>query len=168
MSEHTSQLFRQKEYEVLHHIRLILELPHKCQELLSAEKTPTLSFALFTYEGLVLLWKDLAQDIPELSHYIDLGIAKIMEYVSKGRQSHVYALALSTTTSSVTFISTNCLLEKVINPKLKFKWIEEHWSASEVADVEKWMEDAVSSPISPVVYQYSFYCLYSDACPLLC
>ena len=68
---------------------------HICQELLAAEKTPTPSLALPAYEGLVLIWKELAKLFPELSHYIRLGIAKIMEYVSKGRRSCIYALAMS-------------------------------------------------------------------------
>jgi hypothetical protein len=88
-------LFKPKEYEVLHHIHQILEIPHRCQELLAAEKTPTLALALPTYETLVVLWTHLAAVIPELSHYIRLGIAKIMEYVSKGRRSRIYALAMS-------------------------------------------------------------------------
>ena len=42
------------------------------------------------------LWKELSMEtIPELSHYINLGIAKIMEYVSMGRRTRVYALAMS-------------------------------------------------------------------------
>lgn len=94
---------------MLHHIHQILEIPHKCQELLSAEKTPTLSLALPAYEALVLLWKGLAKEIPELSHYIDLGVAKLMEYVSKGRRSRIYALAMSTTNPSVILPFTDCL-----------------------------------------------------------
>jgi hypothetical protein len=85
-------MFKPKAYEVLNHIYQILEIPHKCQEPLAAEKTLTLSLALPTYKTLVELWKELAIVIPELSHYIGLGIAKIMEYVSKGRRSRIYAL----------------------------------------------------------------------------
>jgi hypothetical protein len=58
----------------------------------------------------------------------------------------------------------------VVNPTTKFKWIEKHWSPSELADAEQWMEEAVSI----------FFCLESillindilfigaDACPLSC
>jgi hypothetical protein len=95
MSEHISHLFKPTEYAVLHHIHQILEIPHKCQELLAAEKTPTLAWALPTYETIVVVWKEMEKTIPELSHYIGLGIAKIMEYVSKGRRSRIYALAMS-------------------------------------------------------------------------
>jgi hypothetical protein len=91
MSEH---LFKPTEYDVLGHIHRILEIPHKCQELLAVEKMPTLALALPTYEALVVLWKELAEAIPELSHYIGLGIAKITEYVLRGR-SRIYALAMS-------------------------------------------------------------------------
>jgi hypothetical protein len=59
-----------------------------------AEKTPTLAMALPVYEKLVELWKSLALAIPEMSHYISLSVAKIMEYVSKGRRSKIYALAM--------------------------------------------------------------------------
>ena len=95
MSEFTHHLFKPKAYEVLHYIHQILEIPHQCQELLSADKTPTLSLVLPTYEMLVVLWGQLALALPELSHYINLSIAKIMEYVSKGRRSRIYALAIS-------------------------------------------------------------------------
>lgn len=104
MSDYTSQLFRQKEYKVLNHIYQILEIPHKCQELLAVEKTPTLLLALSAYEALVLMWKQVAKEIPELSHYIRLGIAKIMKYVSKGRRSCIYALVMSIANLLVTFI----------------------------------------------------------------
>jgi hypothetical protein len=95
MAEHTHHLFTSKQYKVLGHIHQILEIPHRCQELLTAEKTPTLSMALPTYEKLVELWKSLALAIPEMSHYIGLAVVKIMEYVSKGRRSKIYALAMS-------------------------------------------------------------------------
>ena len=94
---------------MLRHIRQILEIPHKCQELLSAEKTPTVSLALPAYEALVLQWKELAKEIPEIFALYQLRVAKIMEYVSKGRRSRMYAFAMSMTNSSVTLASTDRL-----------------------------------------------------------
>ncbi|KAI0284024.1 hypothetical protein BGY98DRAFT_911151 [Russula aff. rugulosa BPL654] len=146
MSEH---LFKPTEYEVLGHIYQILEIPHKCQELLAVEKMPILALALPTYEALVVLWKELAEAIPELSHYIDLGIAKIMEYVLRGR-SRIYALAM------------------IINPTTKFKWIEEHWSPSERADAERWMEEVVNIFIHPesILLTNNVLFVGTDACLL--
>lgn len=40
-------------------------------------------------------WTALTEMIPELAHYIKLGIGKIMEYVAMGRRTRVYALAMS-------------------------------------------------------------------------
>lgn len=54
-----------------------------------------LPMALPAYELLLNAWRKLQPVIPELSHYIWVGIEKIEEYVAKGRKSHVYALAMS-------------------------------------------------------------------------
>ncbi|KAM6490856.1 hypothetical protein JOM56_013650, partial [Amanita muscaria] len=73
--------FTPTEFQVLHDIRSILQIPHAAQELLSADKTPTLSQAIPAYEALVKAWLNLQQQLPELAHYIGVGIAKIQEYV---------------------------------------------------------------------------------------
>jgi hypothetical protein len=88
-------LFKHKEFHTLVDIRQILQVAHTCQELLSAERCPTLSVALPIYEKLVAHWTALTETIPELAHYIRLGIGKIMEYVAMGRRTRVYALAMS-------------------------------------------------------------------------
>jgi hypothetical protein len=92
-----NHLFDEMQYQVLHDIRSILQVPHAAQELLSAEKTPTLSQAIPAYEMVVQAWFDLQKVLPELAHYIGVGIAKIQEYVAKGRTSRVYALAMGKT-----------------------------------------------------------------------
>jgi len=51
--------------------------------------------ALPAFEMLIVSWLSLQETIPELAHYIGVGIAKIQEYVKKGRQSRIYALAMS-------------------------------------------------------------------------
>ncbi|KAH9164363.1 ribonuclease H-like domain-containing protein, partial [Lactarius sanguifluus] len=125
MADHMHRLFTSKQYEVLGHIHQILEIPHRAQELLAAEKTPTLAMALPVYEKLVELWKSLALSIPEMSHYIGLGIAKIMEYVSKGRRNKIYALAM------------------ILNPRTKFQWMEQHWELRDCVAAEIWLEEAM-------------------------
>jgi len=87
--------FTADEYQVLHDILTVLDIPFSAQELLSAEKTPTLSVALPAFEMLVNAWTILQAALPELSHYIGVGIHKIREYVQKGRESRIYALAMS-------------------------------------------------------------------------
>lgn len=90
-----SNLFTQDEFQVLHDIHTIFQVPHAAQELLSAEKTPTLSMALPAFEMLITSWTHLQKTIPKLAHYIGVGIAKINMYMLKGRKSCIYALAMS-------------------------------------------------------------------------
>ncbi|KAF9523888.1 hypothetical protein CPB83DRAFT_750385, partial [Crepidotus variabilis] len=87
----------------------VLEKAHSAQELLSAEKTPTLSAALPAFELLLVAWTNLQKEIPEISHYIVVSVMKIREYVEKSRSSRIYALAI------------------MINPAYKMDWINEHW-----------------------------------------
>ncbi|KAJ7721832.1 hypothetical protein DFH07DRAFT_867753 [Mycena maculata] len=99
-------LFTTPQYQLLHDIQTILAVPHAAQELLSAEKTPTLSAALPAFEILLESWIDLQTKLPMLSHYIGVGIVKIQEYAAKGRKTRAYALAMSIVIlCGVTFIS---------------------------------------------------------------
>ncbi|PPR08201.1 hypothetical protein CVT24_001388 [Panaeolus cyanescens] len=104
----------------------------RTQELLSFEKTPTLSVALPAFEILVDSWLTLQQTIPELAHYIGVGIAKIQEYVTKGRKSRIYALAM------------------IINPSSKLTWMEQQWSSDEVANAREWMIEARAASVRRV------------------
>ncbi|KAJ7700445.1 PLC-like phosphodiesterase [Mycena rosella] len=88
-------LFTEQQFQVLSDIQMILSIPHATQELLSAEKTPTLPMALPAFELVLKSWPNLQQTLPELAHYIGVGIAKIQEYVNKGRQSRIYVLAMT-------------------------------------------------------------------------
>lgn len=81
--------------KVLIDIVEIIRVPHKTQELVSAEKTPTLSIALPAYEFLVLNWQQLQHDMPSFAPFIQKGIDKVTHYVLKSRQTKVYALAIS-------------------------------------------------------------------------
>jgi hypothetical protein len=96
-------LFTEPEYQALHDIQVILSIPHAAQELLLAEKTPTLSMALPAYKMIITGWLNLQKEIPALAHYISVGIYKLQEYVSLGRKSQIYAMAMSEF-----YLKTNC------------------------------------------------------------
>ncbi|KAG8753668.1 hypothetical protein FRC11_007210 [Ceratobasidium sp. 423] len=99
-----------QQYEALQDIVTVLSIPHSAQELLSAEKTPTLALAFPVFESVIQTWEQLAQKIPELGYAIGCGIHKIREYVSRTQQARVHTLAM------------------VVNPALKLEWITQHWS----------------------------------------
>ncbi|KAH7918269.1 hypothetical protein BV22DRAFT_1024860, partial [Leucogyrophana mollusca] len=114
-----------QELAVLRDIHQVLEIPRFAQELLSAERTPTLSMALPSYELLMKQWKCLRTTIPELSHYIDIGLDKIDEYTREARKTRIYALAM------------------IINPSIKLDWLTAHWSEEDTKKARSWMLDSV-------------------------
>jgi hypothetical protein len=80
--------------DVLNNIADILLVPHEAQELMSAEKTPTLSMALPLYELLIKRRMLMKQQKPLYAPFIDIGIKKIQQYVELSRKSKIYALAI--------------------------------------------------------------------------
>ncbi|KAJ6509621.1 hypothetical protein DFH09DRAFT_942511, partial [Mycena vulgaris] len=75
-------------------IRRFLQVPHIVQEIVSAEKTPTLSIVLPMYEKLIVMLRDLAKDLDVISHAINATIKKLEEYLGKSRRTKMYALAM--------------------------------------------------------------------------
>lgn len=97
-------LLSEDEFDVLQDIHQVLEIPHVAQELLSAEKTPTLSMALPAYETLIELWKGQQKKIPELEYFIGIGIAKIEEYVARVTNTLFLILSFHLILSYLVFI----------------------------------------------------------------
>ncbi|KAF5358776.1 hypothetical protein D9758_008518 [Tetrapyrgos nigripes] len=101
------------ELSVLNDIRIVLHSFHMIQQLVSAEKTPTLAIVLPLYEQLTSNLKKIQTKLPYLSHMIESSLQKIYEYVGKSRATHEYAFAMA------------------INPTCKLTWIESQWSAED-------------------------------------
>jgi hypothetical protein len=93
-----------------------LNLAHRTQELLSSDKTPTLSLAIPLYHALIDQWKELQVKLPALSHAIGAGVKKIELYLAKTRSStaHIVAMAL--------------------NPAIRYEWIDQNWSPEEASN----------------------------------
>ena len=81
------QLLSDVELKVLADICEFLYAPHTVQELLSAEKTPTLSLVLPTYEQLILLLKHMMRKLDKLRHAIVATVQKLKEYFNKSRRN---------------------------------------------------------------------------------
>lgn len=103
----------------------MLSVAHNAQELLSAEKTPTLALAFPVYETVIEAWEQLCSRIPELSFAIQSGIDKLQEYVGRTRQASVHSLAM------------------VVNPSLKFEWIDQHWATEEASQAREVVKEKV-------------------------
>ena len=86
---------RQVTLNLLQDIREFLQAPHLVQEILSAQKTPTLSMALPGYEKLLVLLRLLKRKLWRIEHGIDASISKIEEYLQKARgENDVYVVAI--------------------------------------------------------------------------
>ncbi|KAF5358783.1 hypothetical protein D9758_008530 [Tetrapyrgos nigripes] len=121
-----SLLLSQAELHVLKDIQLYLKTFHLIQELVSGQKTPTISFVLPLYEQLIANLKTLKIVIPRLSHMIESSLEKLYEYVDKARSTHMYAFAL------------------VINPTSKMRWIEQQWSAQDASNAKSAILDVMT------------------------
>ncbi|KAH9829308.1 uncharacterized protein C8Q71DRAFT_694193, partial [Rhodofomes roseus] len=80
--------------ELLRDIREFLHAPHMVQEVLSAQRTPTLSMALPGYEKLIILLRLLKKKLWRISHAIEASIVKLEEYLGKARQTDIYMVAM--------------------------------------------------------------------------
>jgi mannose/fructose/N-acetylgalactosamine-specific phosphotransferase system component IIC len=76
-------------------VREWLCILHSVQELVSAEKTPTLSVVLPLYEWLIGMLKKMARILPKIAHAILFSMEKLEEYMMYSCQSCVYAIAMS-------------------------------------------------------------------------
>jgi hypothetical protein len=94
IAEVCRHLLTPAQLDALDNIAEILLVPHQAQELMSAEKTPTLSMALPLYELLIKRWTLMKIEKPLYAPFIDIGIKKIVEYVELSRKSKIYALAI--------------------------------------------------------------------------
>jgi hypothetical protein len=130
-----------KQYEVLQDLVSVLSILHHAQELLSAERTPTVALALPVYESLIRALSDCTFTFPELQHAITAGIRKIELYVAKARDVPVYVYAMA------------------VNPGLKLEWINQHWSPSQQQNARVILKEKVCCNISYIVI-HSYVCIF--------
>jgi hypothetical protein len=91
-SELPSLVLNRAQVCVVEHIREVVEIPHIAQELLSTDRTPTLAFSLPVYDKVVSQWEAERQQYLFLAPSIQVGVAKLKEYIAKTRESRIYAL----------------------------------------------------------------------------
>ena len=92
----TSCQLSDAELYVLNDIRFFLLLPHKVQELVSGEKTPTLSFVLPAYEDLLVALKRerTTGRLVHIGHAVDVALSKLENYLNLSRKNPIYAIAM--------------------------------------------------------------------------
>ncbi|KEP52153.1 putative AC transposase [Rhizoctonia solani 123E] len=126
------------EFKVLQDILACLNVPHQAQELLSAEQTPTLSLAFPVYDQLIYSWRQLGKRLGAFQYAIECGIARLQEYMAKSRTSPIHIVAM------------------VLNPCLKYIWIDMHWTEEE----KKYAREVVKRFVSYRSYIHGYVSVY--------
>ncbi|TFK40124.1 hypothetical protein BDQ12DRAFT_721592 [Crucibulum laeve] len=96
------------EWIALKCFKTILAVPHAFQQKLSHEMTPTLCYALPSFEGMMKAWENLKIDHPDTTNVIQAGLDKLEVY------------------RDYTDIVPAYLLSMMINPSMKLKWIRKN------------------------------------------
>jgi hypothetical protein len=94
---------RKSDRDVLADINQVLKAPHEIQELLAAEKTPTLPSAIEAFEALAEIFEALIAEVPALQDAIRAAIAKLRKYIKLARKTRYYCYATGTKLVSMTF-----------------------------------------------------------------
>lgn len=79
---------------------MLWQIPHAFQQKLSAEKTPTLAYAIPSFEAMILQWSEMKlalanEGCDELCALIDVSIQKLEDYQEWTDMSPAYVLAMS-------------------------------------------------------------------------
>ncbi|THH15387.1 hypothetical protein EUX98_g9474 [Antrodiella citrinella] len=114
-------LLSEDDINVLQDIHQLLEIPHAAQELLSAERTPTLSMVFPVFELLIEQLNKAMKTLPKLSPFIEIAVSKLEEYMGQCRKTRIYALAT------------------VLNPSMKFDHMKKSGHVGEEARARSWM-----------------------------
>ncbi|KAG1741415.1 ribonuclease H-like domain-containing protein [Suillus paluster] len=96
------------EWDALEVFQKILVVPHAFQQRLSAEKTPTLSYAIPSFKAMSSAWEKQAEDCADLSSIIEPGLNKLAVYTARTDSVPAYILAMA------------------INPAIKLDWFSHH------------------------------------------
>jgi hypothetical protein len=134
----------EEQYAVLHDIRQFLHVFHVVQELVSAEKTPTLSIILPMYETLVTMLEDLKKVLPVISGAIAASQAKLQEYLQKSRGTTAYTAAIGTSLRTPRGLEILIIAFTVINPTMKLEWLRKNWSEADYSSARDRIFEAVS------------------------
>ncbi|TFK35666.1 hypothetical protein BDQ12DRAFT_611422, partial [Crucibulum laeve] len=83
------------EWATLKHFKAILAVPHAFQQKLPHEKTPTLCYALPSFEGMMGAWEKLKNDNPDLTNIIQAGLDKLEAYHNRTDVVPAYIFSMS-------------------------------------------------------------------------
>jgi hypothetical protein len=81
---------------LLNDILDILDIAHEVQQLLSAEKTPTLPLAMPLFEQFLVNLKEQQRRTPYLAPFIEVAVEHLTKYIHECRSLKLYGMAMGT------------------------------------------------------------------------
>nr|VWO95490.1 Lmo0415 protein [Ganoderma boninense] len=111
--------------QVLQDIRYFLRIPHFVQSRLSSTHATSASMVLPVYERLINRLREACNERPRIAHGIKASISALEKYLSFTRTTRAYAYAM------------------VVNPSIKFSWLEENWKEHEYTAAREWITEAM-------------------------
>ena len=73
-----------------------IQIPHAFQQIVSQEKTPTLSHVLPAYEAMIEKWREFSKEHTEAVDIIEAGLDKLEAYQNHTDLTPAYCLAMCT------------------------------------------------------------------------
>ncbi len=146
-------LLSSDEFQVLQDIHQILEVPHTMQELLSAERR---QLSLWHCRYMKQCWipgNTIKQCFRNSSILLMLVWKKSRNILhAHGNHKPMHYPWVSTVIMLCYYIIL--AIVTVLNPAMKFKWLQDHWSPEELEQAGIWLRNAVS-----IYYGYLFLVL---------
>ena len=70
------------------------QVPHAFQDILGAEKTPTLCYSIPAFASFIRLWKEMAAEKLEWKDIIQPGLDKLKDYQDRLADTPAYVVAM--------------------------------------------------------------------------
>ena len=93
----------------------IYQVPHAFQDILGAETTPTLCYAIPAYSAFIDLWKKQIEDYYQWEPIIQPGIDKLEDYQGRLNDSPAYVVAMGK--SLLDILITKLMCEQQLIPQ---------------------------------------------------
>jgi hypothetical protein len=102
------------------------QCPHQVQMMLSKDKTPVLAGVIPAMEIFLTKWEKLALAKPHLKPWIDVGLTWATKYYRRLDSSNAYVIAMCKFHFTLKEYTLKYSL-LVINPSIRFSWIQKNW-----------------------------------------
>ena len=132
----------------------IPQIPHAFQDILGAEKIPTLCHSIPAFAAFIQLWKDLAEERPEWEEIIQPGLDKLEDYQDRLTDVHIIAMGECLLIFYIPVCSSQ--LQLGIDPGNKLSFLRER-SDEEYERAKKIFLKAVSFSLNLKLYFTQHY-----------